>query len=442
MRTTTALSCLLLAVLAPVLRGQGVYYDWPDIGPGGAGVASAGDIDGDGISDFLIGDGGGFTSPGPGHVGTVRIFSGADGTLIRGVQANGVDDGFGLHVLSLGDVDQDGRPDFAVGAPSTLPLAPLISYVRAFSGASGAQLWQVDSPSTTFQLGVAMAIVGDLDSDGIRDLAIGATTVGVTGAPGTPGLVLLVSGGTGAVLRTIQNVPGSTSDFGSAVADADDFDGDSVGDVFVGDPAYLAGLSGRVTLHSGSNGAVLQTFAGPPNAYKFGASLANVGDVDGDLVADVVIGAPFEYPIIPGVSFYSGRVRLYSAASAAVLLTLDPPILNDIYYGIQVAACRDVDGDGLRDLMIAEGEYHFGCCAVGTADLTVRSSASGQELFRDRGHSLPFAVVADRDGDGLDDYLLSVIVSSSSSGISTARGSSCRACMHPSTSLRRSALPS
>jgi hypothetical protein len=162
-------------------------------------------------------------------------------------------------------------------------------------------LFRVDDPrrQALAHFGLALAGVGDIDGDGVPDLAAGAPYQNVAGQ-GDQGQVFLFSGATGARLRTLNDpVPQAGAYFGLALAGGGDIDGDGVPDVAVGAPGQeVAGQAGQgqVFVFSGASGQLVLTLTKPsPQAQAgFGWTLAGVGDVDGDGIPDLAVGAPYQ----------------------------------------------------------------------------------------------------------------------------------------------------
>jgi hypothetical protein len=144
-----------------------------------------------------------------------------------------------------------------------------------------------------------LAGVGDIDGDGVPDLAAGAPYQNVAGQ-GDRGQVFLFSGASGARLLTLNDTdPQAGAYFGLALAGVGDVDGDGVPDLAVGAPnKEVAGqdAQGQVFVFSGASGQLVLTLTKPsPQAQaQFGWTLAGVGDVDGDGVPDLAVGAPFQ----------------------------------------------------------------------------------------------------------------------------------------------------
>lgn len=174
----------------------------PDDRPGGLfgrAVSSVPDIDGDGRSDILAGDPNAYQDGDPIFAGRAYAFSSATGALLHEFQSpNQQSSGnFGNSVSGVADVDGDGRGDVLVGAVAEDFANQTYSEGRAyiFSGASGALLRQIDSPSNVSgNLGFSVAGVPDVDGDGRGDVIVGAPA---EGPPSFSGRAYVFSGGSG-----------------------------------------------------------------------------------------------------------------------------------------------------------------------------------------------------------------------------------------------------
>lgn len=217
-------------------------------------------------------------------------------------------DGFGWHLARAGDRDGDGVEDLWAGAPSN----PAAAHVYLVSGATGAVVRTITSPRADDQFGWYLTPVDDLDGDGVADLAIGAPTAAIDGI--RRGAVLLVSGATGAPLREIVGERAG-AEHGIMVAAVDDLDGDGVGEVAIGAPADASAETpghGEVVIASGATGAAIRRLGGGEAGELYGRMIARLDDLDGDGVRDLAIGAPWWHD-------RDGRVEIRSARSFALL---------------------------------------------------------------------------------------------------------------------------
>lgn len=267
----------------------------------GVQIANAGDFDRDGAQDILVGA---YNQDvdGEQRVGRVYVFGGPNGALITALESPFLESGqLGISMDTAGDLDGDGFDDVIVGASGGRP-GGLSDAGRAyvFSGATHDTLFTLTAPvpSPSAKFGESVASIGDVTGDGRRDLIVGALqeTVGLL----RQGRAYVFDGANGALVHTVDSpTPGSNAYFGKDVAGIDDYDGDGVDDFVVG--AYLEDAggvngSGRVHVFSGATGAPLDMFQSPnlENFGRFGIAVAGVGDTNGDGRADFVVGAGLE----------------------------------------------------------------------------------------------------------------------------------------------------
>jgi len=402
------------------------------------------DVDGDGLSDLLIGAptagqvGGGTSTEGRIYLflgsqltaaGLAPSFDPEDAwTVIVGEASF---DGAGTAIANAGDLGADGKDDIIIGAPghdgagqnsgrvyvvSGLALAAggtysLASSSRRWDGASGEEA------------GGALASGGDVNGDGTADVLIGAPGRTTNGA--WSGGAYLVSGtslgpvGVSALSSTAAWILNGEveGDFaGEAVAMGGDVDGDGRADLLVSAPIAdgAAQGSGRVYLVSGSGlggsgsrslGAGDRVFEGG-TAELAGDAVAFAGDVDGDLLDDLLIG-----------SVSANRTSLWTAVtlpSAGTSPLASAPIQFTGTQG-RGAAGADVDGDGLADVLIGgpgSGDAGVAWLFLGD-DLGPVGSFSGSQASYTwaggvGGHLAGIAVASagDTNGDGYEDLLV------------------------------------
>lgn len=265
----------------------------------GFAVAGIGDVTNDGVPDLLVGvpkkDGSG----GLVDVGIVYIFSGAEGTLIRSLKPpsqGGLEPGerFGAAVANAGDTDEDGVSDVLIGAPGG-------SRAFVFSGRTGALLFTLLSPVVERLPSFGFAVAGgkDLNRDGIPDFAVGAPLHdGLTGA------AYIFNGTNGKLQRKLQAAPQDFAKFGSSIILSDDITGDGRPDILVGAPDHTVnGLpnAGEAFIFSGATGRLSRTVTSTaPTAFaSFGYALGTA-DTNRDGTLETIIGVPFQDADLPG----------------------------------------------------------------------------------------------------------------------------------------------
>src|SRR5262249_45429786 len=200
-------------------------------------MALAGDQNGDGRTDVFVG------APSGGS-GRVYLLSGRDGSVLQTYEPEKEGGSFGWYVATLDDLDGHGRPDLAVGAPYAADEhGARVGGVFLLSSASGHALqhWKGTDPRRGF--GAVVAELADLDGDGRRDLAVAApATEDQTRA--LTGELFVYSSSTGKELRHWSGTqPGEL--YARMVVGAGDLDGDGVEVIAIGAPAYRQGTADR-----------------------------------------------------------------------------------------------------------------------------------------------------------------------------------------------------
>ncbi len=400
-RTTILLASLLtLPLLAAPLRAQLPLLHGKDgAAPGdrlGSAVSDAGDVNGDGFADFIIG------SPGedaPGlDSGAAHVYSGKDGALIFTIAGEAAGDQLGYSVASAGDVDRDGRADVIVGAPFSDHRRTDGGLALVYSGAGGSVIHGFDGDSSGSLFGWAVGGAGDVDADGHDDLIVGAPfdTIRITFS----GSARVFSGRDGRVIHTFEGT--QVEDFfGVSVDGAGDVDGDAFDDVIVGCNQLARGGAGYVRVFSGQNGSILLSASGDSGGDLFGSSVSGAGDGDGDRVPDFMVGAP-------GVGFRPGFARLFSGRGNP-LFTFAGAASGDSF-GVSVGGAGDVNGDGFPDVIAGATGSDVAGPNFGGASVFCGLTGALLLEFHGAGASDHFGGSVSGAGDSNGDGFLDVIV--------------------------------
>lgn len=375
---------------------------WEGVTPGerrGTCAVDAGDLNGDGALDLWLGSP--FDSSAGLQRGSLRAISGADGSALYTLMGSSAVDHFGWSAAALGDINGDGVCDLAVGAPDNDLLGTNAGAVRVVSGATGAVLFSVYGAGDNSALGYSVGDAGDVNGDGFADFHSGAPFDSLV-APNA-GSVSTWSGRDGALLMRSFGVTAGDR-LGISVSKAGDLNSDGRPDLLAGaDQAHVG--AGYVLVISGRTGAMLGTLVGEARGERFGAALCGGVDVDGDFLPDFAVGAPAAMKL----SAATGAVRVFSGPSLLELLRFHGEGPGEEFGGALIFIA-DIDGDGLADLA-ASGAFEAG--AIGAAGVVrATSSRSGRPLRVWRGRSggdrfgAALASAEDRDGDGRAEILV------------------------------------
>ncbi|MFQ5607447.1 MAG: FG-GAP-like repeat-containing protein [Candidatus Zixiibacteriota bacterium] len=252
----------------------------------GASVAGVGDINGDGFGDFIVGAPENHIRAIPPADGDAYVFSGVDGSVIFSY-AGDTTHTFGRAVAGVGDVDNDGIPDFAIGTGAIYSGS-----VSVYSGATGSLLHKLLAQAEIEQFGAAVSTAGDVNLDGYVDILVGAPNSSVTGP--VDGQAYVFSGQTGGLLFALSPdtslAPFSYEFSGHSVAGGQDIDGDGVTDLVIG--AMLAGNdAGKAYVFSGADQSRIAVIAGQNTGERLGFDVTLAGDVNGDCLGDVALAS-------------------------------------------------------------------------------------------------------------------------------------------------------
>jgi hypothetical protein len=402
----------------------------------GAAISELEDQNGDGRSELLIGAP--ELNAGGSMFGRVYLWYGrpamtaAANLVFSGTQT----EQFGFAVARVGDVNGDGHPDFAVGAPLNSVNGLHHGRVYVFFGGPGLDATPdaiLDYPGSSAEpeFGFALAALGDFNGDNVDDFAVGAPYGDATGL--NAGEVYVYYGSANATQL-------AASDLTLTGAIANDHFGWSIGAVTGffrdGRPALLAGApanespftrAGRVYLYRGAyaghpvpdatSDLDFGTSAASVAGTFFGYSVRGVGDWNGDGAGDFAVGAPGD----DAAGLNAGRVEIFFGGTSPDALT-DRVVTGEHAgdeLGTAVAAVGDVLGSGLPDLLIGAPGYSTAEADAGRAYLyaggsAYQGSASGLTAVPATGVSTGAALANDRfgtwvssagdiDGDGTPD---------------------------------------
>ena len=304
----------------------------------GIGLEGAGDVNGDGVGDVIAG------APGDNRA---YVYSGRDGRVLHALAGTEPTEGFGRSASSAGDVNGDGHADVMVGAPSSNAKAVGAGRVYVYSGKDGALLFTLDGANAGEAFG---SIVAGAKTGRGTPLLVGAPGAGTARAGGSaPGRVYVYNAATRSVKFSIDadETGGALGAmFTSLVGDVD---GDGTLDVYAADfsDAAKGPSTGRVYVRSGSDGRPFFSLTGEHAGDGFGIGSADVGDVNRDGYADLIIGA-WQYS---RVAQSGGKVYLYSGKDGTVMRTITGRISGETL-GFDATGIGDVNGDGVIDLLI------------------------------------------------------------------------------------------
>ncbi len=397
----------------------------------GMAVANIGDLDGDGITDFAVSASGDETTgsnEGVIHIMFMNVNGSVNRSVLIGNETNGFsaptiedNDFFGTSIVSLGDLDGDGIVDLAVGAEAdevsdSNDGAVYILFMNANGSVSSNQVigdssngFAPDNLTNADGFGYSLANLGDLNGDGVVDLAVGADYEEADGGTSNEGgLYILFMNSNGSVNSTefiAENLNGFVPDnldsndfFGSSVDNIGDLDGDGVIDLAVGargDENENSSSGAVYILFMETNGSVKNNtkIASGLNGFypdggallssdNFGSAVANLGDLDNDGINDLVVGADRDENEDSSegaiyILFLNGDGSVKSNQKISDGLGEFNPgpdlyglELND-FFGVSIDNAGDLNGDGITDLIVGANQDETGAATLSSGGFYV-----------------------------------------------------------------------
>jgi hypothetical protein len=312
----------------------------------GSGIESAGDTNGDGIPD-VIG-----SAPG---IDAAYVYSGRDGRVLLTLRGEAKGDRFGEHVSTAGDFESAGNADVTIGAPANNAGGKGAGRAYLYSGKDGRLL-----------LTLTGARAGDAFGSTVAGYADGKHRFLVVGAPGAgPG-----KKGRVYVYRDLSGHPAFVMDADATgvalgymfVSILGDVDGDGVPDIFASDwsDSSKGPGTGKTYVYSGRTGRRLHTFVGETAGEGFGTTHSTAGDVNGDGLADLIVGS-WQYS---GAAQGGGRAYLFDGRTGRLLHRYTCRIPGETF-GFDAVGMGTLDAEGQAGLLITSGwsairGYHSG----------------------------------------------------------------------------------
>ncbi len=294
---------------------------------------------------------------------------------------------FGFSVDGAGDVNQDGYADVIIGDWADTPGTDAV-YV--YSGRDGSLLHQ-KLLSNNVGAGAEGSGVGDVNQDGYDDFVVGEAYL--DGDATYSGKATVYSGIDGAVLYTFEGNENQL--MGGSVSEAGDVNKDGYPDIAVGAWGFggSAQDNGRVFVFSGQDGSTLYEFTGDQSGDQIGAQLA-VGDINNDSYPDLVVGQAYIFDLLN-----PRYVRVFSGFDGSVLYTFVAPAMNE-GFGNRVASGVDINNDGYDDILVGDRETD--------SKVTIYSGFDGAILdeISELGQFGAVAGLPDITGDGYDEFAI------------------------------------
>ncbi|MBN1956286.1 MAG: FG-GAP repeat protein [Anaerolineae bacterium] len=392
----------------------------------GSAVSTAGDVNGDGYYDVVVGAI--LYDAGESNEGAAFVYHGsATGLEVTPAWMMEGDQDFGYYGAAVGmagDVNGDGYGDVLVGMTGyengEISEGAAFLYYGASSGLDTSPAWVGESDQAGAQMGNQVSTAGDVDGDGYADLVIAAEQYDNELA--NEGRLFVYHGSSSGPAATpdwIVEGDQENCGFGTSTGLAGDVNGDGYSDIVVGSPRSNEGEDneGMAYAFYGSTDGLQETAnwtaEGDQDGAMMGAAVGTAGDVNGDGYADVIVGLPY----YDNGQEDEGAAVVYHGSAWGLNTTADWMVEGDqawAYMGLSVGSAGDVNGDGYGDVVVGADGYTDAYGDEGAA-FVYHGSASGLSLTADwiglggqvaaaYGHSV--ATAGDVNGDGYGDVVV------------------------------------
>ena len=381
-------------------ENNGDMFGWP--------VSTAGDVNGDGFSDIIIGAQGYSNKQ-----GKVYVYYGRSSGLLSEPDwtrtGENLYDYFGCPVSTAGDVNGDGYSDIIIAASQYLSYRGKVYVFHGGpTGLLSSPSWTAIGENTFDYFGISVSTAGDVNGDGYSDVIIGSSH-----NSSYKGKVYFYEGSSTGLISSaswIATGENTNNEFGTSISTAGDINGDGYSDIIIGAVRYLS-YKGKVYVYLGGSSGLPSspnwTATGENTGDYFGRSVSTVGDINGDGYCDVIIGAPI---------FSNSKGKVYVFLGGLMGLSSSPiwtqtGEYSDDYYGFSVSIAGDVNGDGFSDIMVgAEGfssyqgkVYVYNGRTTGLS-LSPNWTKQGENTNDEFGYSVSTA--GDINGDGYCDVII------------------------------------
>lgn len=347
-----------------VLNGSQIYNYYGDC------VSNAGDVNGDGFDDILIG------SPkfdnAFENAGKAELFygneNGISGTPAWTMEGDSVFEQIGNSVSNAGDLNGDGFDDVIIGCENlsygqSVEGGAFIYYGSA-SGLSATPDYVLERNQVAGNFAQSVSAAGDINNDNYDDVVIGS--INYNNGTNRGAAWVYYGSATGVSNGNFTHLYSTGLKYGESVSGAGDVNNDSYDDIIVGQADYNSGsytAVGRVLVYHGSAAGITTTAAWTKSyndSQKYshlGTSVSNAGDVNNDGFDDVICGAPNYRTDVP--TGYKGRAYVFLGSPTGLSTTANKTFTgtSSSYLGKSVSDAGDVNGDGFDDIIYGVPEY-------------------------------------------------------------------------------------